>query len=288
VLFPPVTALEVVSTRVHEEMVVLTMQPSLRAPPTRTDAKGVLQSEAAASKQRAQKWRTARTTLVGKEMDRGSAAAETWRHTAGEARIKCMAAKAAACEHELAQTKASALAARMAAGVTGAEKRELQEEMTKLRAELEWAKSRMKNAKAAAEKAQERELVADAVMVYELATENPHLARVRSQEAVGSARDSARALSERGSPERDKSRLGMVMGVAGFEQRTETNLHRSSKAKLGADSSAWSWSLDEIPFKSISELSQLATIMEVCNRRWNSSPGDPPAALLTFRVRPSV
>ena len=245
--------MEVVSTRVHQEMVIVVVQPSMRAPPLSCGADDVFNADESRRKEAKRKADERRSALRRGDwknamrgiQSRGKAAMDTFKQVQLEARTAAAVAAAASHKVRAAEAKASVLGERLSHCVTEKERGDLEDEMRKLKAELEWTRSHLNKCKKDAEKAQEREQTASAVMTYELATENPHLARTRAQEAVGGG-------------ELQVSK-GEVLGIAGFEKPGDKKKEQPKLKK----SQSYLDDLDmPIPYASFTDLAPLGKLIQ--------------------------
>ena len=195
ILLPPVTALEVISHRIEDDIVIVTMQPSIKPTLVRAGEDDLyrekLQAESQAAAKAIARGSRARRQLrnVGRVVELRTAEARAqWQRSMLEAKLASALALHARTQSELAHARADAVHERWERCADASHRDELQQQLTAAQEELKKRMAEVRRAKANAQAAQEAESTAAKMMKYEMSQDgSPHLARTKAQEAVAEA-----------------------------------------------------------------------------------------------------
>ena len=209
ILLPPLTALQMVDSRVEKDLVIVTFRPTIASAAVKTGADDNAKAAAAAAE--AQKARD--TAAAAKEAAHAEAqAAMQWKLTMSEMRVKQLQRQATDLKREAASAKAKAVADQLKAFSTptdgggraeakAAVTAEVAEHVRALEAQLAQAQKESEAAqkeatarRAEAERAAELEAMANKQLQTTLFANNARLARVKQQEIIASEKAAAAML----------------------------------------------------------------------------------------------
>ena len=209
ILFPPMTALEVTGSRIEGEMMVLCLQPAAPRECIKCGAEDIIKeeearrvSEEAAASAKAAEAKRQLQQRFGAVLERKRAAKEAWQVKLQQCQRAATRAKVATLEDRLIQGQTEMAKLRMvsemarhvdammdaeAKASAEAERKKLHSEKERLEAALKVAHAEMEAAREAAKLAQQSEAQAATLMRYQLAQDNPHLARTVAGEIIRDA-----------------------------------------------------------------------------------------------------
>lgn len=196
IVLPPVSALEVLGSRIEGDMIIVTVKPSMMKPPhVRTGANDLFCDQmiqqrhkaleaTSASMRRARVARAFRQT--GRQVSlRISEARLLWQKCLLEAELSSAMVIQEVTKARLAEANYKLASERLARASDAASRAKLSTDLEKANRDLDMCKQACIRAKVVAQKAQETEATAAKMLQYTYSTEgSPHLARTRTQEAV--------------------------------------------------------------------------------------------------------
>ena len=247
ILFPPLTALEVVDKKVEGDIVIVCMKPAMQSPPNvssgpdelfkveeelKRAAEEAKALEDAAAEASADEARTRMKMGINMVLDDKRLATVKWKQQMADMKTKLAMAKLAECQWKLGRVQMEALNAKLENSMNEKARLEATKAVAEKEEELRRLKEEAERKREAATRAQQMESVAAGQMAYDMGEANPQLGRTLTQEAV--ARDAPKRAKPKRKENGDEGRGGapsaspqrpQVSGMSfGDKEATEENV----------------------------------------------------------------